>query len=910
MLTQAQQLLESAKQELPEDPLVAWEAFSKAAGLISGVPTTEDPGGQTIGSLSDGFLEVASGLVLLPPTESIPVGEISQLVTSTLGHLGAQKSLAAFQSFYSWVCGTQTSPVEMMATVESSGQLHKEWFRREVANSSGEILEEIFQAPYEPGAALAFNNQVEDWLTILGYTGDIEQDTWSLRWYAADTLLKHGKIPESKQVLASMDPPDGTLLGRYYEAQGEFKNAAAWFEWGNSLEDAVRNWKKDGDWAKLIEHDKSLSPEDKGSLDWLSGLQSHIGKLPGELTGQILHDTQGKLSSFIPEEELQPLLAIVRALDGPSGPVGAQADTPDDPALFEQVKDAESRILEKLEQYISEFASVSSRVKSISEHTDKVSGRLDKLETRMQKGDGNRERYEERTTKQLDGLTSELGQHLDSISSLKESLSEAHELSKSHGERLEGLSGQLKDVAKGNKETPVHLDLLGDGLSELSQKIEGIGQETTTQLQGIETRIGTLDGRLAKMEEALETQSSGWGKVQKSIDGTIEGFEERLGQFEGKLEALTGGMGKILEWFGKFQRQGGVQIEETPPGGIIPEEGQAPTIATFECEALETLVQKTLGKEEEPILVSELVKIKALNIYDFQGESLDSKPVTSLGGLENAKNLEHLLLGYCQVSDLTPLTRLDNLTNLDLKSNGIDDLAPLSGLYLLESLDLETNQIQNLDPLAGLKQLETLKLGKNQIEDISALSSLGSLRVLNLHTNAIKDLSPIGGLDKLQELDLCGNPIHQVDALKNLVGLHKLHLLGNLIGDLRPVGELTNLEELSTGDEKLDDLTPLEKLDKLKSLSVSCTGGSLAFLRGLPLLEHLSLCVLVINNLEPVKDLENLTCLRIRAKNIHDLTSLHSMGNLKQLEIFGKPMDASDVLALEHALPGCEVDYY
>ena len=109
------------------------------------------------------------------------------------------------------------------------------------------------------------------------------------------------------------------------------------------------------------------------------------------------------------------------------------------------------------------------------------------------------------------------------------------------------------------------------------------------------------------------------------------------------------------------------------------------------------------------------------------------------------------------IVDLTGLEQATDLQALVLIGNKIHDISPLSGLTELGFLDLGGNQISDLHPLAALTRLETLHIWRNQIEDISPLAGLVNLKKLLIENNDIRDFSPLDGLTHLEVLHNHGN---------------------------------------------------------------------------------------------------------------------------------------------------------
>ncbi|WP_019414902.1 cell wall-binding repeat-containing protein [Paenisporosarcina sp. TG20] len=86
---------------------------------------------------------------------------------------------------------------------------------------------------------------------------------------------------------------------------------------------------------------------------------------------------------------------------------------------------------------------------------------------------------------------------------------------------------------------------------------------------------------------------------------------------------------------------------------------------------LERLIRSKLGLESNDILTVE--KLEELTVLDNTGLS----DINNLDGLENAINLNSLVLKNTNVDDITPLSNLTKLTHIDIENNEISDLSPL-----------------------------------------------------------------------------------------------------------------------------------------------------------------------------------------------------------------------------------------
>ena len=151
-----------------------------------------------------------------------------------------------------------------------------------------------------------------------------------------------------------------------------------------------------------------------------------------------------------------------------------------------------------------------------------------------------------------------------------------------------------------------------------------------------------------------------------------------------------------------------------------------------------------------------------------------NREIKNLSGLENATQLQELILSSNHIKSIRHLTNLTQLVVLDLRDNAIQGITPLENLMQLLVLDLRDNEVQNLSPLARLTRLQTLDLNNNQIRYVNSLV----------------------GLTRLKELRLAGNDIRNVSTLTSLVNLETLEIAGNPITDTSPLSSLTNLVNL------------------------------------------------------------------------------------------------------------------
>ena len=259
----------------------------------------------------------------------------------------------------------------------------------------------------------------------------------------------------------------------------------------------------------------------------------------------------------------------------------------------------------------------------------------------------------------------------------------------------------------------------------------------------------------------------------------------------------------------------------------------------WKSEYLESAVRDDLGIYDRPIMHSDLLNVKELDLT-YEGEV----DLTFLGEMKNLKSLTLFLDAHFD-TDTRFIRNLTKLESLEISNSGIIDMNDLVNLQSLKKLYMGWEMILNVDSLARLANLEELtfftcsineaeKLGdvcskKNLKEltmiyqnniDYSFLQKCTNLTSLKVNYGGIENIEMLSGLTKLVRLDLGDNGISDINALGNLTNLEVLDLRNNKISDINPLGRLTNLKELNLDFNNITDVSVLDNLTELTQISI------------------------------------------------------------------------------------------
>ena len=187
---------------------------------------------------------------------------------------------------------------------------------------------------------------------------------------------------------------------------------------------------------------------------------------------------------------------------------------------------------------------------------------------------------------------------------------------------------------------------------------------------------------------------------------------------------------------------------------------------------------------------------------------------------------------------------------------------------------------------------DALGIAPNDALTPQAMSGLRSLRYRGSELSDNQKIVNLTGLEyalNLDHLNLYAHLINDLRPLEKLAKLRSLWLAGNKIANIRPLTRLP-LEELGLGGNPITDFAPLAELTSLTRLDFWGNG-------------------LGDRDLHFITRLTQLTHLNLRNNQISDITLITKLVNLEVLQLKGNPI--SDTLPLRDLLrqnPDLEID--
>ena len=265
-------------------------------------------------------------------------------------------------------------------------------------------------------------------------------------------------------------------------------------------------------------------------------------------------------------------------------------------------------------------------------------------------------------------------------------------------------------------------------------------------------------------------------------------------------------------------------------GGVIEDVTFADaTIESAIREMLQASADRVLRTDELWTIKEFTVPANATNWSDLAHLAFAEKltvdagatgQITHISALANLKEL-HISNTTISAEELVLIGKLPNLQKLTLANCGLSTVSGLEAAKELLSLDLNNNSIRNIDPLGMLKKITHLNLSHNALDALTALSTLSTLVELDISYNGLVSLSPITSLVGLKVLITNDNTITDLVGFQQLTTLEKLNFTNNKIADISPLSACTDLTDLEFANNSVKDISVLGGMNKLVNLNFS-----------------------------------------------------------------------------------------
>ena len=226
---------------------------------------------------------------------------------------GESDALAALDA---WTRDRGEPPFELLEAARRLGEAPGggDWLGAALLPSAQRLREGLSAGAAEAETAASFAGaDVEAWLRLTGYAGDLTERARALRGKAFDTLLKAGgadesraqrraRLAEAESVLEAISP-DLIRLGRLREAQERPDDAVQAYERAGRRKDVLRVLRNTGAWERAA---GLADGELRADLDWLIELKALVDRRPPQQNRRLRNAERDRLEKLLDVIQKRP----------------------------------------------------------------------------------------------------------------------------------------------------------------------------------------------------------------------------------------------------------------------------------------------------------------------------------------------------------------------------------------------------------------------------------------------------------------------------------------------------------------------------------------------------------------------------------------------------------------------------
>lgn len=212
----------------------------------------------------------------------------------------------------------------------------------------------------------------------------------------------------------------------------------------------------------------------------------------------------------------------------------------------------------------------------------------------------------------------------------------------------------------------------------------------------------------------------------------------------------------------------------------------------------------------------------------------------------------------------------EQYATLDLQCIELKIMPPLPNKIManVKSLFLGENYLTELPDLSQFKQLKILEIGHNNITLISGLKLPQSLVELSCHNNAIKKIIETTHLINLERINCKLNNLSDINFINKL----KIKILNCSNNQINIIKNLHSVEQLFCSNNNLKDITNCRKLNYL-----DCKNNPLGSIIECPNIEHLVCSQTNLSAIPNCPLLQSIECFRTNIRHIDFFKNLYEI---------------------------------
>ena len=214
-----------------------------------------------------------------------------------------------------WTSGRTKTPFALFDAALALGPDDRLWLQSALPHSLQSLLRALRDSATDSKWASKYDGDVEDWLELIGYTGDAEARAESLRSKAVVVLIKEKDWSAAKRIYSKLTSPEPQVAGTVLEHSGRFIEAAENFELANKPLDSVRNWRQAGRFDRAV---RLAQGQERRDLQWAHDMDQLIARRPRGIPERLTREEVRALNKRLKSAEM-PLPKKPKEREGGGG---------------------------------------------------------------------------------------------------------------------------------------------------------------------------------------------------------------------------------------------------------------------------------------------------------------------------------------------------------------------------------------------------------------------------------------------------------------------------------------------------------------------------------------------------------------------------------------------------------------
>ncbi len=284
----------------------AWQRACQAFRLLGDPDLPNGVSDPTVRREGRIVLLATAARLLIDGLPKEQVGNRAEVYETAMGAASGSDKTApvekeAVTALWEWTTLQPRSPIKVLDSALAVSRLKKSsnWLGPALLPAAQALREGLHSSASDPQWAQRFNTtEVEGWLRLTGYEGDVAAKARLLRGSAFDALVKAADwgraragrkaLLKAAESLLERIGPDFNRLGRLREAQDRPEDAAEAYTRAHAPAEVLRVWRRHGRWERAVEFAQDGVRAD---LKWLVDLDRLIARRPAQ-QNERLHDVE------------------------------------------------------------------------------------------------------------------------------------------------------------------------------------------------------------------------------------------------------------------------------------------------------------------------------------------------------------------------------------------------------------------------------------------------------------------------------------------------------------------------------------------------------------------------------------------------------------------------------------------